>query len=219
MTALGLAHSLDLDLPVTASALDAPARDLVGTLRAEATRTGTTHPDDLARRLYADLRHIARAHRARWRGNATMNTTAIVHEAYLRMASASPESFEHGAHFLRVASRAMRQVLINYARDRSALKRGGGALPDSLHEVAPGAILSDTQADGLVELDEALERLGAMDARAAHVVEMRFFGGFTLQETTDVLGVSIATITRDWRRARAWLHGELRADMPDAPIA
>ncbi|MEM1055429.1 MAG: ECF-type sigma factor [Bacteroidota bacterium] len=203
------------------AALDAPARDLTRALRDEATRTGTPSPDALARTLYGDLRRIARAHRAKWRGNATMNTTALVHEAYLRIANsdryASGEGYASGDHFLHVASRAMRQVLVNYARERSALKRGGGT-PDLALDDAP-ALISVDQADRFLATDEALGRLGAMDARAARVVELKVFGGFTLDETADALGVSEATVTRDWRRARAWLRGELGGDLPTAPPA
>ena len=199
----------------TSATLDAPARDLTDALHAEATRSGVTHPDALARTLYSDLRRIARAHRARWVGNATMNTTAIVHEAYLRVASM--EGYADGDHFLSVASRAMRQVLINYARARSAQKRGG-ALPDLGLADAP-TLLSSDDADRFLVLDDALARLAQMDARAARVVELKVFGGLTLDEAADALAVSEATISRDWRRARAWLRGELGGDLPQTPPA
>lgn len=194
--------------------LDASARDLVVTLRGEATRTGTENPHALARQLYADLHRLARSHRARWNGNATMNTTAIVHEAYLKLADARPEN---PGHFLGIASRAMRQVLINYARDRSAAKRGGG-LPDvSFDDAPPDALLTESQVSGVLGLDDALSRLAALDPRAARVVEMKVYGGATLNEIADALVTSQATVTRDWRRARAWLRGELD-ETPILPI-
>ncbi|MEM0961548.1 MAG: ECF-type sigma factor [Bacteroidota bacterium] len=193
--------------------LDAPARDLVDTLHGEATRTGTPGPNALARSLYADLRRIARAHRAGWHGNATLNTTALVHEAYLRLSASG--AYKSGDHFLNVASRAMRQVLINYARQRSAAKRGGG-LPDVALDDAP-ALVSADQASAWLELDSALDRLAAMDARGARVVELKVFAGFEVAEVAEALGVSEATIARDWRRVRAWLRGELGGDLPRAP--
>ena len=200
-----------------APALDAPARDLVRSLRAGATEAGVTAPEACARRLYGELRRMARGHRARWRGNRTLNTTAIVHEAYVRLASG--EGYQNDGHFLGVASRAMRQVLVNYARDRAALKRGGGALPLSLDDAPEAALLTCDEASGVVDLDRALARLAQMDPRAARVVELKVFGGHTLDETADALGVSEATVTRDWRRARAWLRGELGGALPALPAA
>ena len=197
--------------------LDGPAHDLVGVLREEATRTGTGDPHDLARRLYGELRALARGHRARWDGNHTLNTMAVVHEAYLRLVRA--EGYQSDTHFLCVASRATRQVLINYARDRSTLKRGGRDAPVALHDAPARELLTPTQAGEWLDLDDALDRLAAMDARAARVVEIRAFGGLTLDEAADALGVSESTVTRDWRRARAWLRGELGGDLPAPPVA
>ena len=188
------------------AALDVPARDLVVALEAEATAAGTP-PEALARRLYLDLRRLARGHRSRWGGNETMNTTAIVHEAYLKLA-AGP-GYDGGDHFLCVASRAMRQVLVSYARQRGAAKRGGGAAAVPLQDAPEGALLSDAESTDVVGLDDALARLAAMDPRAGRVVELKVFGGHTLGETAAALGVSQATVTRDWRRARAWLRCEL----------
>ena len=191
--------------PVDAT-LDAPAHDLVAALRDDATAAGTTDPDALARRLYGELRRLAHGHRVRWRGNDTLDTTALVHEAYLKVARAEVEGDRH---FLLVAGRAMRQVLVNYARDRGALKRGGGVPVVPLDGAPPGVLLAPAAATDVLGVDRALARLGALDGRAASVVELRYFGGLTLDETADALGVSEATVTRDWRRARAWLHREL----------
>jgi len=186
--------------------LDAPARQLVAALRDHATESGVP-PDALARHLYDDLRQLARRHRARWNGNDTLNTTAIVHEAYLKMANG--EGFEDGHHFMSVASRAMRHVLVSYARERSALKRGGTSRDVRLDAAPPDALLSDEHATDLIGLDAALQRLAAFDARAARVVELRTFGDLTIDEAADELAISEATVTRDWRRARAWLRAEL----------
>ena len=191
-------------------ALEVEARALVAALGADADDRS---PDALTRRLYDDLRRLAKAHRAQWHGNHTLNTTAIVHEAYLKIAEADP--FEGRGHFLGVASRAMRQVLVSYAVSRRALKRGGGAVPDSLDDAPPGALLSRPQIEEVLTVDGALTRLAAFDERAARVVEGRVFGGLSVKETAAALGVSEATVTRDWRRARAWLRGELGAAPPE----
>jgi len=178
-----------------------------------ALRRGDADPAALYRRLYGELHRLARAQRARWHGNWTMNTTALVHEAYAKLAG--KDDFESRAHVLATASRAMRQVLVSYAEGRAAQKRGGGT-PDLPLEEARAVPLSDAQADDVLALDDALARLAGRDERAARVVECRFFGGLSVAETADALGVSEATVTRSWRLARAWLHGELAGGLPDA---
>ena len=181
------------------------------TLLLDALRRGEADSEALFQRLYTELRALARHHRSRWNGNDTLNTTAIVHEAYFKLVG-SVEGFEDRAHVLGVASRAMRQVLVTYAEARRALKRGGG-VPDVRLDEASGAdaaLLSDDQADTIAELDEALRRLARTDGRAARVVECRFFGGMTVDETAEALGLSSATVGRSWRAARAWLYGELQ---------
>ena len=188
--------------------LDAPAEELVRTLHAEATRTGALSPHALSRRLYDDLRRLARGHRARWSGHETVNTTALVHEAYLKLASGGG-AYGTGDHFLAVASRAMRQVLVSYARERGAAKRGGGVRDVPLDDAPPDALLSPEAASDTLALHDALARFSALDPRAARVVEMKAFAALRLGEIADALGVSEATVTRDWRRARAWLRREL----------
>ena len=163
--------------------------------------------------LYGDLRQIAKAHRARWVGDETLNTTALVHEAYLKLAA---HPVEGRAHLLAVASRAMRQVLTSYAEASTAQKRGGGAPHVALDDALDGAPLTEAQADRAAALERALERLEARDPRAARVVECRFFGGLTVLETSEALGVSEATVSRAWRTARAWLRGELGGDFTEA---
>ncbi len=161
-------------------------------------------------RLYGDLRRIAQRQRARWVGDDTMNTTALVHEAYLKLEGAS---VENKAHLLAVASRAMRQVLVSYGEARKAQKRGGGAAHTELNDELVGSPLTEAQADRAALIEDALRRLEAADPRAARVVECRFFGGLSVAETAQALDVSEATVARSWRAARAWLYGELQGEM------
>ena len=162
--------------------------------------------------VYDDLRRRASRQRAALLGPATLNTTALVHESYLKLAASPPEANDRG-HFLAIAARAMRQAIITYAERRSAQKRGGG-LPDVPLDDAPQlADLSATQADDLLALHNALDELEqAVGERPARVVECRFFAGLSVEETADALGISAPTVKRDWRAARAWLYARLGAD-------
>lgn len=161
--------------------------------------------DALFRRVYDELHQLARHHRRRWKGNETLNTTAIVHEAYLKLVGGSGD-FASRRHFMAVASKAMRHLLITYAERQSAGKRGGGEAALPLDEAL---IIPEQQSDELLALEEALKRLEHFDPRAAEVVECRFFGGLDAEETAEALGVSRRTVTRDWAVARAWLFAEL----------
>jgi len=162
--------------------------------------------DALYERVYDELHRVARAHRRRWAGNDTLNTTAVVHEAYLKLVGGEGR-YEDRAHFLAVASKAMRQVLYTYAERQAAQKRGGGVAALPLDEAA---VVPEARAEEVVALEEALSRLERADARAAAVVECRFFGGLSVEETAAALGTSARTVRRDWAAARAWLFGELR---------
>ena len=154
--------------------------------------------------VYAELRRLAEQIR-QGPSMQTMNTTALVHEAYLRLADGDLADFEGRSHFLGVAAKAMRHVLVDHARRRSAEKRGGDLARVELSETLVGSAARSS--DGLVlALDRALERLGALDARKARVVECRFFGDLSVEETAAALGVSTATVKRDWRMAQAWLY-------------
>ena len=168
-----------------------------------AARAGDTKAfNDLYSLVYDELRGLARIVR---RGGAsqTLNTTALVHEAYVKLVPSKDLSWESRAHFMRVAARAMRQVLISAANRRNALKRGGGGqITITFNEALHATPINE---DNLLALDASLETLAEMDARAAEVVECRFFGGLSMDETAQVLGVSTATVKRDWRSARAWL--------------
>lgn len=160
--------------------------------------------DEVFRRVYGEIHRLARAQIRRCGPQPTLSASVIVHEAYLKLARA-PVAWEDRAHFFAVAARAMRQVLLNHARRHLTTKRGGGRpLPlDTLdHPIDP-------RASELVELDVALGRLARLDPRLEQVVELRFFGGLSEQETAQVLGVHERTVRRDWRAARAFLHREL----------
>ncbi|HUQ46916.1 MAG TPA: sigma-70 family RNA polymerase sigma factor [Gemmatimonadaceae bacterium] len=163
--------------------------------------------------VYEELRSVAHRQRRAWNGDATMGTTALVHEAYLKLVDVDRLGARTRVHFLRVASMAMRQILCNYARDQRAGKRGGGAQKVPLDLLGDGAAkvtFSEQQSETLSELDEALERLEQVDARLAAVVECRFFGGLTIEDTASALDVSIATVKRDWALARSWLYREMK---------
>jgi len=156
--------------------------------------------------LYEELRGVARRQMARERTGHTLSPTALVHEAYVRLTNLPQAGFVNRAHFLAVAARAMRQVLIDHARRRSAEKRGGDWERTTLRDEQLGVELDLGE---LLALDDALRRLEALDERLATVVEQRFFGGLREAEIGEALGVTERTVQRDWARARAWLHKEL----------
>lgn len=173
--------------------------------------------DDAARSslfdaVYDELRRIAHGHLSRHQ--ATLCTTALVHEAYIKLIDRDAPELKNRAYFFASAARAMRQILVDYARHRTAQKRGGKDSPISLEGVE---VAAETCADEILALDEALTRLAAFDARLAQVVECRFFGGLSVGETSAVMETSERTVKRDWRRARAWLYREMQgADLPQA---
>lgn len=163
--------------------------------------------DSLLPIVYQELRRLAASYLRRERPGQTLQPTALVHEAYLRLMKDRPDRWKNRAHFCAIAAHSMRQILIEKARARDALKRGGGGPRVTLDEamVGGGAELSMD----LVALDEALERLAAIDAEQARIVELRFFGGLTVEETAETLDISPATVKRHWTLARAWLAREL----------
>ena len=160
--------------------------------------------------VYDDLRLLAKAQLRGEGAGHTLSTTALVHEAYLRLAEREKLTPGDRRHFFAIAAQAMRRVLVDYARTRKRKKRGAGDVPLSLDG---NEFLSADAADELVSMDEALERLAKANERAARVVEQRFFAGLTLEETADVLGVSMKTVQRDWMLARAWLRKEIAGDL------
>ncbi|MDH3734707.1 MAG: ECF-type sigma factor [Gemmatimonadota bacterium] len=168
--------------------------------------------DRLFRLVYDELRTIAHAQRRRWTGDETMGTTAIVHEAYLKLAGVNHLEADDRSHFFTLASRAMRQILLNYARDRKAKKRGGGRVEVSLDTPPLIGDLDEAAADRLIALDRALEELEGISGRPVRVVECRFFAGLTVAETAEALGISAATVKRDWAHASTWLRRRLEGE-------
>ena len=156
--------------------------------------------------VYDELHRLAHVYMARERPGHPLQATALVNEAYLRLTESSRVRWQDRAHFLAVAAQLMRRVLVDFARDRLSQKRGGDWRQVTLDE---GLILGGEPKVDLIALDEALQRLGALDPRKAQVVEMRFFGGLSLEHAAEVLGVSTDTIGRDWSAAKAWLLREL----------
>ena len=168
--------------------------------------------DSLLPAVYQELRRLAAAYLRRERPGQTLQPTALVHEAYLRLLRDRPDRWQNRAHFCAIAAHSMRQILITQARARAALKRGGGEARVTLDEalVAGGGTSLD-----LLALDDALERLATLDPDGARIVELRFFGGLTVEETAEAMAISPATVKRHWALARAWLARELDGQ-PDA---
>jgi RNA polymerase sigma factor (TIGR02999 family) len=164
--------------------------------------------DRLVPFIYDDLRALAHRHRAGRGAPETLDTTGLVHEAYLKLAAQRRAEWRDRGHFFAVASRAMRHILIDYARGRRRSKRGGGQAAVPLDETQ---IAVEEEAAHLLAVDEALARLEAFDARLARIVECRFFAGLSEEETAEALGTSQRTVQREWARARAWLKDELRS--------
>ena len=167
--------------------------------------------DRLIPLLYDQLRRLAHDRLRGEDANAVVDTTALVHDAYLKLVNVRHATFRDRAHFLAMASRLMRRLLVDYARARKASKRGGGALLVELDE-AHG--VGETRARAIMELDDALTRLEVVDRRQSQILEQRYFGGLSLEETAEVVGVSLATVKRELRFARAWLALELGGPTP-----
>ena len=156
--------------------------------------------------VHTELRRLAHRQMRRERHGHTLQTTGLVNEAYLRLVDLTRVRWQDRAHFFAMSARLMRRILVDYARARKQLKRGGGLEHVTLHEAA--AVVRERGHD-LIALDDALEALSQMDARKGQVVELRFFGGLTVEETAEALHVSPETILRDWKFARVWLLREL----------
>jgi RNA polymerase sigma factor (TIGR02999 family) len=166
--------------------------------------------DQLMPLVYAELRRMARRYMWQQPSDHTLQTTALIHEAYLRLVGQEGKRWEGRAHFFGVAARAMRHILVDYARARHTGKRGGEARVVSMEEAA---IVSMERAEELVSLDEALKELARLSPRQSQVIELRYFGGLSVTETADVLKISSDTVTRDWNHAKAWLHRELKCSL------
>jgi RNA polymerase sigma factor (TIGR02999 family) len=182
-----------------------PAHDVTGLLLK--WRGGDKEAEeDLFRLVHQELRRIARRYVGRWRRGQTLETTAVVNEAYVRLVAQRGSSWQGRAHFFAVSAKAMRHILIDYARRRGYAKRGGGLGPVIFDEAAVAPVEKPLD---LVALDEALAQLAEDYPRRSQVVELRYFGGLTNDEIAEVLAVSPTTVERDWRYARAWLHQTL----------
>jgi RNA polymerase sigma factor (TIGR02999 family) len=194
---------------------DRPISEITDLLHAHAAGDAAAL-DQLLPRVYGELRRIARLRLRRERDAHTLAATDLVHEAYLKLLPVERVDWRSRAHFFAIASRAMRNVLVDHAVRRGAAKRGAGATALALDD--GNAAAAEQPLDDLIALSEALERLERLDARQARVVECRFFGGLSLDETAAALNTSAATVSRDWTFARAWLHHELSAaNAPGGP--
>lgn len=154
-----------------------------------------------------ELHRLAHYQLRRVQPGNTLQTTALINETYLRLINQNQVRWQNRAHFFAIAAQLMRRILLNYLRDRKRLKRGGGAVQVSLSDAT---VISTEKTDELLALDEALQKLAHLDARKAKVVELRFFGGLSVEETAEVLKVSQITVMRDWNMAKAWLAREIR---------
>ena len=161
--------------------------------------------------VYDELRRLAHHYLRKERSDHTLQSTALVHEAYMRLAGQSPPQWQNRAHFFGIAAHIMRQILVEYARSRDAAKRGGSAPKLVLEE---SLALSQNQDVDLIALDNALQELTELDAQQGRIVELRFFAGLTIEDTSEVLGVSPATVKRDWVTARAWLFRAMTGETP-----
>ena len=161
--------------------------------------------------VYDELRRLAHHYLRQERGDHTLQSTALVHEAYLRLAGQNPPQWQNRAHFFGIAAHIMRQILVEYARGRGAAKRGGNACRLTLDEAV--TLPRQTKVD-VVELDRALTELAELDNQQSRIVELRFFAGLTIEDTSEVLGISPATVKRDWVTARAWLYRAMTGEAP-----
>ena len=159
-----------------------------------------------------ELQRLAHSYMSRERPGHTLQTTALLDDAYLQLAGETHSQWHNRAHFFAVAAQLMRRIMIDHARQRQALKRGGAAVKVTLDE---SLVAAETRAVELLALDEALEKLAAFDPRKAEVVEMRYFGGLTMEEIAEVQKIHVNTVARDWRIARAWLFAALSGEKAD----
>lgn len=179
----------------------------VTVLLSELTRGNQEAAEKLVPLVYDELKRLARGYMRRERPDHTLQTTALVHEAYLKLVRQQTVSWQSRSHFFGIAAQLMRRILIDHARSYLREKRGGAKQVLPLNEAL---VFSPEHSEELVKLDEALDRLAKLDARQSHIVELRFFAGLTVEETAEFLAISPKTVKRDWSVAKAWLHGELR---------
>lgn len=196
------------------SSQDSSSQDTVTELLVDARGGDDQAVNELYEEVYTELRERARGQRKQWKGEPTLRTTALAHEAYLKLVDQEEQSWESRSHFFAVASRAMRHILVDRARKQRAQKRGGDAQTLSLEALReslrrePATV--EARSEMIVVLDAALGQFEKQHSRAARVVECRFFGGMTIEETAEALGVSSSTVSRDWDLAQAWLYREMQ---------
>ena len=169
--------------------------------------------DKLMPVVYEELRRLASRYMGRERSGHTLQTTALVNEAYCKLLDHRQMQWQNRAHFFAIAAQVMRRLLVDHARTRGYAKRGGGARPVPLDYVA---LVTEERAEGILAIDEALSQLAALDPRKSQIVELRYFGGLSTEETAGVLGVAPITVKREWLKAKAWLQRELDERQRDA---
>lgn len=187
---------------------DSPITMLLG----EARSGDAAATEALFNAVYNELRVIARANRRRWQGNRTLNTTALINEVFIKLAGSAPVDFQNRTHFYATASKAMRQVLVNYAEQQKAKKRGGDALRVTLDE---SVFATEASANELLSVHQLLTQLEEKNPRRSRIVECRVFGGMTVEEVADALDISTATVKREWRVATAWLYRAVQEGVED----
>ena len=189
-----------------------PDRGDVIVLLAELTKGNEEAASRLIPLVYTELRRLASSYMRKERTDHTLQATALVHEAYLKLIEQRAVSWQSRAHFFGISAQIMRRILVDHARGHLRDKRGGGQIEVPLDEAI---VFAPQQSSELVKLDQALDRLVQFDPRQAKIVELRFFGGLTVEETAEVMAISPKTVKRDWSIAKAWLHGELKQNHAD----
>lgn len=192
-----------------------PSSD-VSLLLSELSRGNQEAGEKLVPLVYEELKRLAKSYMRRERPDHTLQATALVNEAYLKLVKQNAVNWQGRSHFFGIAAQLMRRILIDHARGHLREKRGGAKEVLPLDEAL---VFSPERSEELVKLDEALERLSKIDARQSRIVELRFFGGLSVEEAAEFLGISPKTVKRDWSVAKAWLHGELRQTDGDVPRA
>jgi RNA polymerase sigma-70 factor (ECF subfamily) len=188
------------------------AREDVTALLGQLAKGNDTAASKLIPIVYDELHRLAAGYMRRERKDHTLQPTALVHEAYLKLIKQRSVDWQGRAHFFGIAAQIMRRILVDHARGHMRDKRGGGAIPVPLEEAH---VFSPEQSSEVVKLDASLERLAKFDPRQSRIVELRFFGGLTVEQTAELLGISAKTVKRDWSMAKAWLHGDMKTSHGD----